>query len=132
MSKLFNILKNPYFWPIFGPFSKFLGKKYFLENLADMHNFIWISSTMPKFRKTNNKIPRKYMAGRTDIRFDRQTLFHRTLLATARGPIYQYISRNERHKWQIYLQNRNKQVRKKCNTWVTKPKLPRNTKYLLT
>ena len=37
-----------YFWPIF----PILGaKKFFLENLAVMHNFIWVSSIIPKFRK---------------------------------------------------------------------------------
>ena len=52
MTKFFNIFKIPLFWPIFGPFLQFWGvKKIFLENPADTHNFIWVSSIMPKFRK---------------------------------------------------------------------------------
>ena len=46
-----------------------------------MHNFIRVSSTMPKFRESNDPIPRKHPdrqhEGRTDI------LFQRVLPATA-------------------------------------------------
>ena len=37
-----------------------------------MHSFISISSTMPKFRKTNDTIPRKHLDRQTDERIDRR------------------------------------------------------------
>ena len=38
-----------------------------------MHNFIWDSSTISEFRKTNNTIPRKCLDRRKDQRMDRWT-----------------------------------------------------------
>ena len=52
MTKLFNELKKLLFLD-------FWGKNFFSKNLAVMHNFIWVSSTMPKFSKNNDKITRK-------------------------------------------------------------------------
>ena len=54
-------------------------------------NFIWISSTIPKFRKkTNDPIERKCFdrgnGRQKDWWKDGQTLFYKTLLAIARGP----------------------------------------------
>ena len=46
MTKSLGKLKKPCFWPILGPFSQILR-----ENLALTHNFIWVSSITPKFRK---------------------------------------------------------------------------------
>ena len=71
------------FWPIFpilGAQKNFPGK---LGSV--MQNFIWVSSTMPKFRKVNDKI-QKHLDRQTEGRKDRQTLFYRTFPATARGP----------------------------------------------
>ena len=48
MTKFFNIFKKPCFWSIFPIFGE---KIFFLENPAVTHNFIWVSSIMPKFRK---------------------------------------------------------------------------------
>ena len=70
-------------------------KKIFLENPAVTHNLTWDSSTMPKFKKINNTIPRKHLDreknGRTDRWKDRlkdeQTLFHGTVPATTRVAI---------------------------------------------
>ena len=50
---------------------------------------------MLSFRKNNEPILRKLQAdgrmdGRTEGRMDRQTLFYRTLLAEAGGPIKRY------------------------------------------
>ena len=47
-----------------------------------MQYFIWASSNLPKFRKTNDRVSRK----RLDQRRNRQTLLYRTLSATTRGP----------------------------------------------
>ena len=45
MANFFNIFKKPCFWPILG------AKKFFLENPAVVHNFMWVPNIMPKFRK---------------------------------------------------------------------------------
>ena len=45
-----------------------------------MHNFIWVSNTMPKFRK-NYWCNSKKLSGQTDG----HTTFHRTLPATTNG-----------------------------------------------
>ena len=59
-------IKKSCFWPIFGPFSQICQ-----GNLAVRCNFIWVSSTMPKFRKNHDTIPRKCLDWRTDRRMDR-------------------------------------------------------------
>ena len=52
MNKLFNKLKRPASAPFLVYFSKFGGKKCFSGKSGCVtHNFIRISSTMPKFRK---------------------------------------------------------------------------------
>ena len=87
MTKFPNKLKKPCFWPILDPFSQFWGKKkFFLKKSNSVtQKFIWISSTMPNFRK-NDTIQRKYLDRRMDGRMkDGQTLFYRTLPATAGG-----------------------------------------------
>ena len=56
-------------------------KKFFPENPAVTHNFIWVSNTRPKFRKKT-----ALTEGRTERRKDGQTLFYKTLSGTARGP----------------------------------------------
>ena len=54
-----------------------------------MHNFIWISNTMPKSgRKTNDPVPRKCSDrdGQINGWKERQTIFYRTFPAIAAGP----------------------------------------------
>ena len=71
MSKFLKKFKKPCFWPIFGLFSQFWGQKKFTGKLDDVtHNFIWVSSTMRKYRK-NDKILRKRTEGQKDGRTDR-------------------------------------------------------------
>ena len=86
MTKSCNKFKKPCFWSIFGSFSQFWGQKnFFQENPA-------LSRTTPldfqhqvKFYK---KLKMQFQENaRTEWRKNRQTLFHRTLPATARGPI---------------------------------------------
>ena len=80
MTKFSN--KKPRFWPILGPFSQFWGKKNFPRKSGSVtHNFIWVSSTMPNFRKTNDTIPRKCLDRRTGRTMegwkDKQTMLYR-------------------------------------------------------
>ena len=73
MTKTFFKLKKPYFWPIFWSISPILGaEKVFQEKGSIMHNFIMVSSTIPKLKKTNDPIPRKY----PDRRKDRQKVWN--------------------------------------------------------
>ena len=91
MTISFNTFKKPCFWPIFGPFSQFWGKKFFSGKSSSVtHNFIWVSSTMPKFRKNE-----RYNSKKTPGQKDGQTLFYRTLLATAGGP------KRDCHAWKF-------------------------------
>ena len=75
MTKFSNKLKKPCFWPIFGTFPQFSGKKvFFLENPA-------LSRTTPKeflapfqiSEKTYHTIPRKCLDRRTDGRTEGRT-----------------------------------------------------------
>ena len=69
MTQFSNKFKKPCFWPIFGPFSSFLGQKNFPGKSDSVtHNFIWVSSTMPILEKVNDTIQRKW----EDRRKDRQ------------------------------------------------------------
>ena len=43
-------LKKPCFWPILGRFFQFWGQKQVSWKIT--HNFMWVSSTMPKSRKS--------------------------------------------------------------------------------
>ena len=84
MTKFSNKFKNPCFWPIF----PILGaKKIFLENLAlsctTSYGFLTPCQNLEKF---NDTIQRKCPDRRKEGRKHGQTLFYRTLLATARGP----------------------------------------------
>ena len=87
MTKFFNKFKKLCFWPIFGPFSQFWGQKNFFQK-------IWLSHTTSytflvpcqNFKKTNDTIPRKCPDRLKEGQKDRQTLFHRTLWATAMSP----------------------------------------------
>ena len=80
MTKFSNKLKKNLFLDHFPNF----GGKIFSpgKSISVTHNFTWHSSTMPKFRKNlchnSKKMPRQ-MEGQND----RQTLFYRTLPATA-------------------------------------------------
>ena len=67
MTKFFNKFKKP----VFGPFLvNFWRKNIFPENPAVTHNFIWVSSTMLKFRK---KLIIKRRDRQKDERTDRRT-----------------------------------------------------------
>ena len=55
MTKFFFKFKKPYFWAISGPFPQFWGKKKFSKKSdSATHNFIRVSSTIPKFCLTKN------------------------------------------------------------------------------
>ena len=73
----------PHFWD---------KKKYLKKHIGPVtHNNTWAFNTMLSFRKTNEPIPRKLphrkTKGEKDGRTDGQTIIHRTLPATFRGPI---------------------------------------------
>ena len=62
MTNFFNKFKKSCFWPIFGPFSNFGGKKkFFLENLAlsrtTSYGFL---APCQNLDKSNDTIPRKH------------------------------------------------------------------------
>ena len=66
----FNKSKKTVFGPFLVHFPYLGGKKNFSgKSGSATHNFIWVSSTMSKFRKANDEIPRK----RPDRRNDRRT-----------------------------------------------------------
>ena len=86
--QVFNKLKKPYFWPIFSIFG---GKNFFPKKSGSaMYNFISVSSTMPKLQKKTDTIPKR-ADRRKDDRNGGQTLFYRTLSATARGSSKGYL-----------------------------------------
>ena len=77
MTKFSNKFKKLCFWPILGPFSQFFGEKKFPRKSGSVtRNFIWVSSTMPKFRKVNDTIQRKRPDKRKDgpLRYKRESL----------------------------------------------------------
>ena len=65
MTKFFNKFKKSYFGPVL---FKLWGKTFYRKSGSVFCNFIWVSSTMPKFRK--NSILRKHadrgIDGRTE------------------------------------------------------------------
>ena len=73
-----------HFWSIF---PILVAKKFFLESLAlphtTSHQFL---APYQNLEKTNDGIPRKRLGRWKDERKDGQTLFYRTLPATARVP----------------------------------------------
>ena len=83
MAGFSNKFKKPYLWPIFG------AKKIFLENssLSRTASYGFLAPCQ-NFKKVNDTVQKKSPDGRKDGRKDRQTLFYRTLPATAGGPIY--------------------------------------------
>ena len=91
MTKLFNKIKKPYFWPIFGSFSPILGgNEFFQKNLSLSHTSYMFLTPCQNLEKIKDPIQRKrlyrHTNGRTD-RDDRRTLFYRTLSDTAEYPI---------------------------------------------
>ena len=71
MTKFFNS-ENPVFCSLLVHFPNFWGKFFLSKKSSSVkYNFIWVSSTMPKFRKTNEAIPRKgpdrEKEGQTDL-----------------------------------------------------------------
>ena len=83
-----------HFWSLF-PTSG--AKNFFLENLTVTHNFIGFLAPCQNLERTNDAIPQKHPDRRKDGQKDRQTLFHRTLSATARGPKMHPISSTNTH-----------------------------------
>ena len=81
MTYFFKLKKKNLF---FANVPNFWSKRVFPQNQAVMHNFIRVSSTMPKFREiswsSSKKTPWQMSGGK-----DRQTLLHWILPATARG-----------------------------------------------
>ena len=74
MTKFSKKLKKSCFWHILG-LPNFWGKKYFPRKSHSVtHNFTWDSSTMRKFRKVNDTIPKKHpdrwKDGRTEGQMD--------------------------------------------------------------
>ena len=63
MTKFFNKFKNPHFWPIFGPFSRFFSYRF----LAPCQNL----------GKTNNTNPRKHLDRREYGRKDGRSEGHK-------------------------------------------------------
>ena len=94
MTKVSNKFKKPWFWSIIGPFSLFLGKKDFLKK-------IWPCNAQQDFSPQHHaKFKKKLMNQsqenfRTDGRTDGQTLFYRTLSATAGCPIKAIIKQRK-------------------------------------
>ena len=88
MTKFFNKFQKPCFWSIC-PILE--AKKIFLQNPVVTHNFIRVSKHHAKiYKKANVTIPRKRQGRLKDKQKDRrmegQTLFYRTLSATAGSP----------------------------------------------
>ena len=97
------------------------GKKNFPGKSGTVtHNFIWVSSNIPKFRKSYNSMIQfndtmiQFKGNtQTDKRKDGQTLFYRTLPATTRGP-----KRKQQTKISTYLivsQSKQKLVSSFCS-----------------
>ena len=72
MTKFLFKFKKLHCWPIFGPFPQFLEQKKFFSPKSPtvMHNFIRVSRTMPKFKKSNDPIPRKHPDRQQNGRMD--------------------------------------------------------------
>ena len=86
MTKFFNKIKKPSFWPFFVNFPNFeVKKKNSGKSGPAKHNLTWVSSTLPKFTKTNDTTTRKHLDGRLKGQMDRQIPFQRTLPTTVRG-----------------------------------------------
>ena len=60
MTIFFFKFKKPYFWPIFGPFPKFLQQKILTKNQAIIHNFVRVLAPSQNSEKSNDPIPRKH------------------------------------------------------------------------
>ena len=83
MTKFSNKFKKPCFWPIFPIFG---AKKIFLENPALSRTTSYGSlAPCQNLEKVIDTIQRKRPDRRKDGRMDEQTLFYRTLPATAGG-----------------------------------------------
>ena len=90
MTKLSNKLKKPCFWLILGPFSQFWGQKNFPENLSHTTSH-GILVPCQNLEKINDITPRKHPDTSKDGRKGGQTLFYRTLPATARSSMKVYL-----------------------------------------
>ena len=86
MTKFFSKFKKPVFGQFFFHFPNFWGKKIFLENPDLPHTTSYgFLTPCQNLEKTNYAIPRKHPNRQKDGWKDGQTLFHRTLLATAKN-----------------------------------------------
>ena len=111
MNKFSNNLKKPCFWPILGPFSYFLGQKKFSWKIQLCHTQLHMGfqhhakiqkKLMIQFKENTQTDGRTegWKDNRKDRRTDRQTLFYRTLPATAGGPVTGfYMKHNGGRKW---------------------------------
>ena len=86
--------KNPVIGPFLVHFLNFGGKKFFLENLVLLRTTSYgFLAPCQNLEKTNDTIPRKRL---TEGREDGQTLFHRALPATTRGPKMYFLRKREK------------------------------------
>ena len=104
MTKFSNKLKKPCFWPILGPFSQCLEQKKNVQENSVLSRTTSYGFLAPcqNSEKVNDMIQRKRPDRRKDGWKDGQTLFYRTLAATAGGPII-WSCNNVYRKTQIYI-----------------------------
>ena len=120
MTKFSNKFKKPCFWPIFPIFG---AKKIFLENPALSHTtsygFLAPYQNLEKVNDTiQKKCPDRWKDGRMYGRTDRQTLFYRTLLATAGGPVTGfYMKHNAGRKWVNLRENISSYIISPSSRW---------------
>ena len=98
MCKFPNKFRKPCFWPILGPFSQFLRQKIFSWKIwlcyAQLHMGFQNHAKIQKKLMYNSKKTPRQTEGWTE---DGQTLFYRTLLATAGSPISVMIKNQSCH-----------------------------------
>ena len=88
MTKFSNKFKNPIFDPFWAHFPNFQGKKFFLENPALSHTTPYgFLAQCKNLEKVNDTIQRKHPQRWKDGWKNRETLFYKTLPASAGGPI---------------------------------------------
>ena len=102
--QIFQEIQKTPFLEVHSP--NFGGKKFFLENPALSHTTsygFWVPCQ--NLDKTNDTIPRKCLDRRKEGPKDGQTLFYRTLQATAGGPIRKYHQQKTWHQTVVTVAN---------------------------